>query len=775
MRKLCFLLLLLVSIFGFSQNVKQYIKSGKEFAENGNYTEAIKQYTKAIEIDSQNPEAYKYRAIAYEKSGSFQLAFDNWSKIVIVDPDEEVYYNLGRLAFLLGKYTLSIDNLNKALNLKSSYIEAYLCKIESLLALKKYNEAQKVCEDAINVKETAEVFYLTGLTKEKLDELEAAELSYMQALEEDKKHEKSLVALSDLLIRLEKYANSNKYIDQALKLNPNNIDALIVHSKMLVKTLDYPGAINDISKCILLSPNNERLFFIRGSYYQQFNQYQNAINDFAQSIGANSKYFEAYFQRAISNEKIGNAKNAIADYEVVVKNTDSIVEYKQMYAESQKRLFELNRESELPSVSITNSIAKHKDTIETPLNSKELTIKGCVVDQSKLEVLQINGKAIQFVRVEGRNDFLAQVNIESSKIITITATDAYQNTQIVKFQIKRTEIDTPTIVITSPYTTENGDLLVETKEPTIFIEGKVNDASPINSITIDGLSASFQVGQLNPTFSANVSIKNNNKIKLTAIDVYGNKTEKLFNLNKDVDQADSNNPMGKTWIVFIENSNYKSFASLDGPVKDVALMKTVLAKYNVSNIIHKKDLSKADLERFFSVELRDMVRGNRVGSLMIWYAGHGKFINNTGYWIPVDANRDDEFSYFNINTLRSSLQNYISLTHTLVVTDACESGPTFYQAMRAEASEKDCSNYEAIKYKSSQVLSNSGYELAAGNSKFTQSFANALANNASSCIPIESIVNKMSQSNDEATKSKPQFGKIAGLTDENGTFFFIAK
>ncbi|NJO70190.1 MAG: hypothetical protein HC830_13710 [Bacteroidetes bacterium] len=50
--------------------------------------------------------------------------------------------------------------------------------------------------------------------------------------------------------------------------------------------------------------------------------------------------------------------------------------------------------------------------------------------------------------------------------------------------------------------------------------------------------------------------------------------------------------MGKTWVIFVENAKYSTFASLEGPIKDISLMKAALAKYQVNNIIHKKILPK---------------------------------------------------------------------------------------------------------------------------------------------------------------------------------------
>jgi hypothetical protein len=281
---------------------------------------------------------------------------------------------------------------------------------------------------------------------------------------------------------------------------------------------------------------------------------------------------------------------------------------------------------------------------------------------------------------------------------------------------------------------------------------------------------------MNPSFTAILDVSNMNKFTVIAEDIYGNKQETQFTLNREGAEISANNPMGKTWVVFVENSSYETFASLDGPIKDVGTIQRALANYQIHNVIHKKDMTKAEMEKYFSIELRDLVKKNQVKSLMVWYAGHGKFINDVGYWIPVDAKRDDEFTYFNINGLKAGLQGYGDVVvHTLVVSDACESGPGFYTAMRSASEEPTCDNSVVTGLKSAQVFSSAGYELAVDNSKFTSTFANTLLNNKNACIPIETIVKSVSAAVATETGQKPKFGKIQGLEDMNGSFFFIAK
>jgi len=95
--------------------------------------------------------------------------------------------------------------------------------------------------------------------------------------------------------------------------------------------------------------------------------------------------------------------------------------------------------------------------------------------------------------------------------------------------------------------------------------------------------------------------------------------------------------------------------------------------------------------------------------------------------------------------------------------------------MRNFNPDRDCSDLAASLSKSSQVFSSTGYDLAVDESQFTRTFASTLANNPTTCIPIEAIVSKVTMAVVKNNQQKPKFGKIEGLKDENGTFFFMSK
>jgi tetratricopeptide (TPR) repeat protein len=625
------------------------------------------------------------------------------------------------------------------------------------------------------IKDNPMDLYYRGKIYARLNNDILAKKELEKAISKDKKLPLPRLELADILLREGNTEGAMEQCNEVLKNDDRNTEAYLMRSKVYKKMFDYPSAINDISKNILIEPENPEFYLFRGKTYQEFNQHTNAINDFSKYISLNQNNPDAFFARAKSYEEIMNYEKAMEDYSKITILSEFNQEARKLLKEAQARLYELNREQTPPSISFVSPVPV-EETIEIKGNSNTILISGKITDKSKIKSFKIDNETVTLAEKNGVAEFLTNINVEGKEKLTFIAVDDYDNTKTATYSLFRTEIDPPKVNILAPYASDDNQIYLDNNSNNLFIQGKVTDASKIKSLLIDGAYANFRADEINPSFTATVDILNKNKIVVDAEDIYGNKISTEFRLNREGAVIAESNPMGKTWVVFIENSNYASFASLQGPQKDIDLMTRAFAGYEIHKIIHKQNMTKADMEKFFMIELRDLIKANQVKSLLLWYAGHGKFINDIGYWIPVDAKRDEEITYFNISTLRASMESYLSyLTHTLVVTDACESGPSFYQAMRSDLKQRSCDDWQATQFKSSQVFSSAGYELAVDDSQFTRTFATALSNNPNACIPIEEIVAKVSTAVGSNNQQKPKFGKITGLKDEDGTFFFIAR
>jgi tetratricopeptide (TPR) repeat protein len=781
MKKRVFLMatIILVAVNAFGQNARKSYKAGTEFVENLKYDDAIVQFSSAIGLEPSNPDYYYARGQAYEKLSKFADAKADFEKSLVFAPKSvDAMISLGEVCNKMGNYEESLRLLNRASALDRRNSRVYSGKVIALTNLKRYDQALQASDTAIIIKDTPMEFYRRGMIYRGLNNDVLGEKEFRKSISKDKKLAEPRIALADLLIS----SNTKEAMEQCnevIKYNDRNTDAYLTRSKVYKKNLDYPSAINDISKIILIDPDNPLFFFERGKCYQEFNQQTNAINDFSKAISLNSKSKtedpDVYYARAKSYEEIIDYDKARADYNQITFLSRYDAKAREMLELSQKRLYEINREKDPPEIAVISPLPL-KDTVEIKGDKTTLLISGSLKDKSKIKSFTINKENVILVEKNGESDFLANINVAGIDKLAFSAKDDYDNEKILNYAIKRTEINPPKIIIVAPYTSEEGQVFLDSTTPNVAIQGKISDESPIKSITVGNFTASYNPNELNPAFTATLDISNLNKFTVVAEDIYGNKKETEFVLNREGAGIASTNPMGRTWVVFIENSSYETFASLDGPIKDISTMRRALANYDIHNYIYKKDMTKAEMERFFNIELRDLVKKNQVKSLMVYYAGHGKYINDVGYWIPVDAKRDDEFTYFNINALKAGLQGYTDVVvHTLVISDACESGPGFYSASRSANEAPTCDNARVAGAKSAQVFSSAGYELAVDNSKFAATFANTLRSNKNACIPIETIVKSVTAAVTTDKGQKPKFGRIQGLEDMLGTFFFITK
>lgn len=764
------------SMLIYGQSGKKFFKAGEEFMESMKYEDAVAQYTSAIGVEPSNPDFYFARGEAYEKLFKNAEARTDYEKTIVFSPKNvDAYVRLGAVCNKMGQYEQALTYLNHATGLDKRNQEAYPEKVITLLNLQKYDQALRASDTAIIIKDNPMNYYWRGLVYSKLNNDFSSRKEFEKAIAKDKKLVEPRLALAELLLKTGDSQSAMSQCNEVLKNDDRNTAAYLMRSKVYKASIDFPNAINDISKNILIEPGNPDFYLIRGQYYQEFNQHTNAINDFTKYISLNANNPDAFFARAKSYEEIMNYEKAMDDYKKITELSEFNQEARKMLKDAQARLYELNRENVPPEITVV-SPAPVNETIEIRGDNNVFLISGKIKDKSKVKSLVINNETVNPSEKNGEYEFFANVNVAGLDKITLQAVDDYDNQKTLTYSLVRTEINPPVVSIIAPYASDDGQIFLDNNSNTLFIQGKITDESKIKSIFIDGVSGSYLSNELNPAFTATVDILNKNRLVVDVEDIYGNKQSTEFKLNREGATISATNPMGKTWVVFIENSKYTTFASLDGPVKDVNTMTRALSNYDIHNIIYKKDMTKAEMEKFFSIELRDLIKANQVKSLLIWYAGHGKFINDVGYWIPVDAQRDDEFTYFNLNTLRASMETYMAyLTHTLVVTDACESGPSFYQAMRSDLKKRSCDDWQATQFKSTQVFSSAGYELAVDDSQFTKTFATALANNPNACMPIEDIVSKVSSAVGSNNQQKPKFGKITGLKDEDGTFFFIAK
>jgi tetratricopeptide (TPR) repeat protein len=562
--------------------------------------------------------------------------------------------------------------------------------------------------------------------------------------------------------------------EKGLSLSPNDAELLWLRGKCYSGKLQWANAIQEYNKSISINDRNSDYFIDRGFAFFNDSRNNEALSDFSRALTLNGKAHRAYFGKASVESAMKMNKEAMQDFEKAMMIWPGNQNYKDAFAKAQAAYREKFRENDKPELVLQSPFIRPDGTMVIPITEQAFEIQGLVKDKSQIASIIINDTPADFDAASLNPAFSYRMSPGNYQNITISVSDVFGNVNVVRYPVLRAETEVPRIRVDIPLPKGNVLTISDRKDYKMYLEGQVTDQSLIQSIKVNEVSASFNTKQLNPSFAVSLDVAGVENIQITTKDVNGNANSVNYILNRSSQVEEEINPMGKTWVVFIENSNYQYLPSLEAVSNDIAQVKNSMNGYRIDSIITRKNLSKTEMERFFSIELRNLVNKYDVASLMVWYSGHGKVTSDNGYWLPIDANKKDEYSYFPTTNLKGYLSAYKSVKHTLVVADATETGPAFYLAMR-DVSPWKCGDWQATKLKSAQVLSSTEPERKNETSAFSKAFAQTLQSSTDKCVTIDHVSDRVSTAIQRVQKQKPRFGNIQDLGDENGTFFFIKK
>ncbi|MFN6117563.1 MAG: caspase family protein [Flavobacteriales bacterium] len=611
--------------------------------------------------------------------------------------------------------------------MNGKHMQAMQAKVRACLALNDLDCASSAADAALALKATTDTYYLHGLVRTATRDYKTAEFDLDKVVEWNPMYEAAYVAQSEVQLKLyEQYTGPTMQMrtlepaiekcTRALELNPQSTDALFSRSKALALQKEYAKAIDDVSRCIALGRTDRAVYLQRARYYHGYGQHQNAVNDLNKPLLADPRDLELLLFRAECREANLDLEGAINDLDAAKKVMDGNAAYgadqrrkvQEQRDRVDRQLFEMNRESDPPVITVVDPVHR-AGVAQISSVLTRVKVDGHVRDLNNLKRITVNGVEADFARDERDPEFFVAIPIGvNDKELVVTAVDVYDNESSVSLRVERNEGVAPVVALTSPDPGNDRIIQISASREDLFIEGTVSDASNIRSITVDGILASYVPDTNRTDFSMKLVIAGKDRFTVRAEDQFGNGTDVVYQLQRKAEAVAVVKPVettspdtrtaekpaekpvagaavssGTTWVIYIENSDYKSFPALQGSGSDVAKMQKAFAKYNVQKTITKKNLSKQQLERFFSSELRDLVRTNKVNTVLVWYAGHGRTVGGKSYWIPVDGKKDDIYSFYNYGPLKNLIQNYSeSVNNALVVSDAAGSEASFYDLSR---------------------------------------------------------------------------------------------
>jgi len=698
-----------------AQGGKAFLKEGDAFRKDGNLEKALEKYNLAVSVDPKLVKAFQARAEVNELLGKKLEVAQDRRRIALLEPGDAMFASDAAKAYMeVDSPAMARTLCDLALAVDRKHMDALQTRTRACLALGDLDCAAQSSDAAIDLKGTTDTYYLHGIVRSAMRDYKTAETDLDRVIEWNHMYEPAYVAQAEVQLKLyEQYSGPTmqmrtleKAIDKctvALDLNPQSTDALFSRSKAYAYQKEYAKAIDDISRCMALGRTDKAVFHQRALYYSGYGQHQNAVNDLNKILVENPKDVPVLLLRAQCKEENLDMEGALKDLEIAQKAMVGDATYgqedKKKIDEARTRIahevFEMNRESDPPSITVIEPF-RLGDVAQVSTSLAFVKVSGHVRDKSLLKSVTVNGTNADFSKNEKDPEFVVSIPLAADVTeIVVQATDVYDNFSSEVLKVERTEGVPPTIVVTTPTMTGDRQITLDAGKNDVFLEGAVKDASLIRLIAVNGVNASYAPDRNDPDFSIKVDLGGKDQFTLRAEDQFGNATEMVYSVQRKAAPVAVVKPpptegtptprtgtTGTTWVVYIDNSNYRNFPAMQSAA-DMGKLQKSFASYSVQKTINKKNLTKEQLERFFNIELRDLVRTNKVNTILVGYVGLGRSATGRSYWIPVDGKKDDIYSYYNYGSLKSLLENYSeSVTNTLVVSKAAGTDPSVYELTR---------------------------------------------------------------------------------------------
>ena len=188
----------------------------------GGHKDAIADYDRAIELDSQDAEAHEGRGHAKNKMGDHKGAIADYGRAIELNPqDARTYNSRGTAKDNMGNYEDAIADYDRAIELNPKYAMAYGNR---------------------------------GNTKSKLGNYEDAIADINRAIELNPQDATAYGNLGNTKLQMADYEGSIAAADRAIELNPQDARAYSIRGTVKTKTENFEGAIADYDRALEIDP-----------------------------------------------------------------------------------------------------------------------------------------------------------------------------------------------------------------------------------------------------------------------------------------------------------------------------------------------------------------------------------------------------------------------------------------------------------------------------------------------------------------------------------------
>ncbi len=291
---------------------------------------ALSDFERALRLASAVPlaqhQTLRERARAYEMTGEYKLAFDDYVSALKLKPtDIDLYRLLGDLMLdKIGNANDALAIANEALQKQPNYAYSLMHRGRAHLALNKPEEAFKDLNEAVRVTSgNNSLAYMAllqrGFAYDRRGEIKPAIDDYLASIKANGNDSSAYTRLGDLLLnKANDPKNAVNFFSDALKRQPKLVHGYVARGRAYLAMDQLELALTDLNEAVSLNPNVAATYDYRGDIFLARRELDAALSDYSKALKLEPKEPVYHFDLANALSAKGDLRGALRSYDTAI-------------------------------------------------------------------------------------------------------------------------------------------------------------------------------------------------------------------------------------------------------------------------------------------------------------------------------------------------------------------------------------------------------------------------------------------------------------------------
>nr|WSX74988.1 tetratricopeptide repeat protein [Streptomyces sp. NBC_00899] len=300
---------------------RAYFGRGETHRLAGSYDAALADFDRSLDLDPADAVTLASRGETYHSLQRYDAALADFDRALHLDPDNDwIIANRGETHRLAGNHDAALADFDRALHLDPTYAWAVTNRGQTYRALRRYDEALSDHHRAVQLLPDNEwVVANRGETHRLAGDYDAALADFDRAIEINPGYAWAIASRGQTYHSLRRYDAALADLDRALALNPGYPWAVASRGEIHQSLRHYDAALADFDRALDLDPGNDWVMANRGETHRLVGDYDAALADFDRAIRVDPGYTWAITNRGQTYRDMHRYEEAVSDHHRAVQ------------------------------------------------------------------------------------------------------------------------------------------------------------------------------------------------------------------------------------------------------------------------------------------------------------------------------------------------------------------------------------------------------------------------------------------------------------------------